>query len=40
MPKLPVIERRYAVAFGLTATLFFAWGLASQFNIISRRRWT
>ena len=32
MPKLPVIERRYAVAFGLTATLFFAWGLASQFN--------
>jgi FHS family L-fucose permease-like MFS transporter len=30
--KLPVVERRYAVAFGLTATLFFAWGLASQFN--------
>ena len=32
MPKLPVVERRYAVAFALTATLFFAWGLASQFN--------
>ena len=30
--KPPVIERRYAVAFALTATLFFAWGLASQFN--------
>jgi FHS family L-fucose permease-like MFS transporter len=29
---LPVVERRYAVAFALTATLFFAWGLASQFN--------
>ena len=32
MSKLPVVERRYAVAFALTATLFFAWGLASQFN--------
>jgi FHS family L-fucose permease-like MFS transporter len=32
MPKLPVVERRYVVAFALTATLFFAWGLASQFN--------
>jgi FHS family L-fucose permease-like MFS transporter len=32
MAKLPVVERRYAVAFALTATLFFAWGLASQFN--------
>jgi FHS family L-fucose permease-like MFS transporter len=30
--KLPVVERRYAVAFALTSTLFFAWGLASQFN--------
>jgi FHS family L-fucose permease-like MFS transporter len=30
--KPPVVERRYAVAFALTATLFFAWGLASQFN--------
>src|ERR1700759_1075368 len=28
----PIVERRYAVAFSLTATLFFAWGLASQFN--------
>ncbi len=28
----PVVERRYAVAFALTATLFFSWGLASQFN--------
>lgn len=32
MPKLPVVERRYVVAFALTSTLFFAWGLASQFN--------
>src|SRR3954468_6333554 len=32
MSKLPVVERRYLVAFSLTATLFFAWGLASQFN--------
>jgi len=32
MPKFPIVERRYAVAFSLTATLFFAWGLASQFN--------
>jgi FHS family L-fucose permease-like MFS transporter len=32
MPKLPVVEKRYAVAFALTSTLFFAWGLASQFN--------
>ena len=32
MPKLPVVEKRYAIAFALTATLFFAWGLASQFN--------
>jgi FHS family L-fucose permease-like MFS transporter len=30
--KLAVVERRYAVAFALTSTLFFAWGLASQFN--------
>jgi FHS family L-fucose permease-like MFS transporter len=30
--KAPVVERRYAPAFALTATLFFAWGLASQFN--------
>src|SRR5436309_10132829 len=32
MPKLPVVERRYLVAFALTSTLFFSWGLASQFN--------
>ena len=32
MPKLPVVEKRYLVAFALTSTLFFAWGLASQFN--------
>ena len=32
MPKLPVVEKRYVVAFALTSTLFFAWGLASQFN--------
>ena len=32
MAKLPVVERRYVVAFALTCTLFFAWGLASQFN--------
>ncbi len=32
MPKLPIVERRYIVAFALTSTLFFAWGLASQFN--------
>lgn len=30
MPK--IVERRYVIAFALTATLFFAWGLASQFN--------
>ena len=32
MSKLPVVEKRYVVAFALTATLFFSWGLASQFN--------
>jgi len=32
MSKLPVVEKRYLVAFSSTATLFFAWGLASQFN--------
>src|ERR1700754_3509732 len=32
MSKFPVVERRYVIAFALTATLFFAWGLASQFN--------
>ncbi|MBV9549189.1 MAG: L-fucose:H+ symporter permease [Alphaproteobacteria bacterium] len=32
MPKMPVVEKRYVVAFALTSTLFFAWGLASQFN--------
>ncbi len=32
MKKLPVVEKRYVVAFALTSTLFFAWGLASQFN--------
>jgi MFS transporter, FHS family, L-fucose permease len=32
MQKQPIVERRYVVAFALTATLFFAWGLASQFN--------
>ena len=32
MSKLPVVEKRYIVAFALTSTLFFAWGLASQFN--------
>lgn len=32
MARLPVVERRYVIAFALTATLFFAWGLASQFN--------
>ena len=32
MSKLPIVERRYVIAFALTATLFFAWGLASQFN--------
>jgi FHS family L-fucose permease-like MFS transporter len=32
MPGLPVVERRYVIAFALTSTLFFAWGLASQFN--------
>ena len=32
MPKPPIVERRYAAAFALTATLFFSWGLASQFN--------
>src|SRR6202789_312245 len=30
--KLPIVEKRYVIAFALTATLFFAWGLASQFN--------
>src|ERR1700723_1575685 len=32
MSKLPIVERRYFVAFALTSTLFFSWGLASQFN--------
>jgi len=32
MKRFPVVERRYAVAFALTSTLFFAWGLATQFN--------
>jgi MFS family permease len=32
MKKLPIVEKRYVVAFALTSTLFFAWGLASQFN--------
>src|ERR1700761_3351405 len=32
MSKLPIVEKRYIIAFALTATLFFAWGLASQFN--------
>ena len=32
MPKLPIVERRYVVAFALTSTLFFSWGLATQFN--------
>jgi MFS transporter, FHS family, L-fucose permease len=32
MSKLPVVEKRYVIAFALTSTLFFAWGLASQFN--------
>src|ERR1700710_1127695 len=32
MPKLPIVERRHVIAFALTSTLFFAWGLASQFN--------
>ncbi len=32
MKKLPVVEKRYLAAFALTSTLFFAWGLASQFN--------
>jgi len=32
MSKFPVVERRYVIAFALTSTLFFAWGLASQFN--------
>ncbi|HEY4078386.1 MAG TPA: L-fucose:H+ symporter permease [Rhizomicrobium sp.] len=32
MKNLPVIEKRYVIAFALTSTLFFAWGLASQFN--------
>ncbi len=32
MQKKPIVERRYVVAFALTATLFFSWGLASQFN--------
>ena len=32
MARLPIVEKRYVVAFALTSTLFFAWGLASQFN--------
>ena len=32
MPKQPIVEKRYVIAFALTSTLFFAWGLASQFN--------
>jgi FHS family L-fucose permease-like MFS transporter len=32
MAKLQIVEKRYVVAFALTSTLFFAWGLASQFN--------
>src|ERR1700749_71142 len=32
MSKQPIVEKRYIIAFALTATLFFAWGLASQFN--------
>lgn len=32
MSKLPVVEKRYLIAFALTSTLFFSWGLASQFN--------
>jgi MFS transporter, FHS family, L-fucose permease len=32
MSKLPIVEKRYFVAFALTSTLFFSWGLASQFN--------
>ena len=32
MPKLPIVEKRYVIAFALTSTLFFSWGLASQFN--------
>ena len=32
MSKLPIVEKRYVIPFALTATLFFAWGLASQFN--------
>ncbi|OAI43706.1 fucose permease [Rhizomicrobium sp. SCGC AG-212-E05] len=32
MTKLPVVEKRYVIAFALTSTLFFSWGLASQFN--------
>ncbi len=32
MSKPAVVEKRYVVAFALTATLFFSWGLASQFN--------
>jgi FHS family L-fucose permease-like MFS transporter len=32
MSKLPIVEKRYVVAFALTSTLFFSWGLASQFN--------
>src|SRR6201985_3091871 len=30
--KVPIVDRRYVSAFALTSTLFFAWGLASQFN--------
>lgn len=32
MPRKPLVERRYLTAFALTATLFFSWALASQFN--------
>ena len=32
MSKLSVVEKRYVIAFALTSTLFFSWGLASQFN--------
>jgi len=43
MQKKPIVERRYVVAFALTSTLFFSWGLASQFNDLLlhhfSRRW-
>src|ERR1700744_5380788 len=32
MSKLPIVVKSYIIAFALTSTLFFAWGLASQFN--------